>query len=163
MLEPPASDEVTVPEPDAQSRQRVEERRERLRELMTELEQALAEPAARDAAAWRDGVRAVTDDLAEALDEHVEETERPNGLFDELTAIAPRLDERVGNLRGEHPRLIARLAALRAALDSDPSGPDPAAPARIAGVALLGELFRHRQAGADLLYEAYWVDVSTGD
>lgn len=152
-----------MPEPDAQSRQRVEERRERLRELMTQLEQALAEPAAGDATAWQDGVRAVTDDLAEAMDEHVEETERPDGLFDELTAIAPRLSERMNRLRDEHPRLLERLAALRAALDSDPGGADPAAPARIAGVALLGELFRHRQSGADLLYEAYWVDVSTGD
>lgn len=152
-----------MPEPDAQSRKRVEQRRERLREVMTQLEQALAEPVARDATAWQDGVRAVADDLAEALDEHVEETERPGGLFDELCGVAPRLSERMDHLRDEHPHLLDGLATLRTALETDPSSADPAAPARIAGVALLGELFRHRQAGADLLYEAYWVDVSTGD
>lgn len=138
-------------------------RRDRLRVLMDRLERALAEPTRRDPSRWRDEVVAVAADLRAALVDHVAETEGPGGLFEDVTRQAPRLTVRIGELRSDHPALLETLALLRATLDSEPQSDDTVAQARRQGLSLLGSLVEHRQLGADLLYEAYWVDVASGD
>ncbi len=146
----------------ATERERSARRRDRLRTLMDRLEVALAEPARRDLLQWRDDVAAVVGDLRVALEDHAAETEAPGGLFDDVTRLAPRLTHQVGQLRSEHPELLARAATLQAAVTQD-SSDEVVATARSQGIALLGQLVRHRHAGSDLLYEAYWVDVAVGD
>lgn len=144
------------------SQARAEARRERLRELMDRLERVLAEPAGADLAVWRTNVALACDDLDGVLDEHILETEEE--LFTELERTAPHVGPRIARLRDDHPRLRQRLDALRASLIGDAPSPDDAvATSRDRGLELLDDLLRHRHAGADLLYEAYWVDVATAD
>ena len=70
---------------------------------------------------------------------------------------------RVSQLRSDHPALLDSLAELRSTLQGDLQSDDTVALARRQGLSLLGQLAEHRQLGADLLYEAYWVDVASGD
>lgn len=137
-------------------------RRELLRDLVDRLERALAEPALADLAVWRTNVALVCDDLDGALRDHVEETE--GDLFPELRRTSPHVVARIARLTAEHPRLRSELDDLREALVTD--APDPEATAdriRERALVLLTDLLRHRQAGADLLYEAYWVDLASAD
>jgi hypothetical protein len=88
--------------------------------------------------------------------EHVRVTEGPAGLYAELLHQAPRLDRGVRLLTREHAAIVAALAALQHAAEL------PGVPAeelrRRAGD-LLRALHRHRQRGADLLWEAYEADL----
>ncbi|WP_195210583.1 hemerythrin domain-containing protein [Actinomarinicola tropica] len=152
------SDHVPAPEPQA----RAEARRERLRELMDRLERALAEPALADLPVWRTNVALVCDELDGALHDHVEETE--GDLFPELERTSPHVVARIARLTAEHPRLRAELDDLREALVTDAPEPETTAERiRERALALLTDLLRHRQSGADLLYEAYWVDLASAD
>lgn len=132
-----------------------EQRRERLRLLMDRLEAALAEPPAAGLHDWRARLSDLGDELAVEWRTHVADTEGDGGLFEEVLGSAPRLATAVDRVRGEHPTLDADLARFRDAVESDGS---PEA-VRSTGLALLTALIAHRQHGADLLYEAYWVDV----
>lgn len=143
-------------------RERAQARRDRLRVLMDRLETALAEPSRRDPARWCSDVRDVVSDLRLALEDHAADTESSGGLFDEVIRQAPRLTNKVAELRGEHPQLLAAVAAMHASLGLEP-GDETVTSVREQGIALLVKLVRHRHAGADLLYETYWVDVAVGD
>lgn len=147
---------------DLAEHERAQARRDRLREVMDRLERALAQPAGPDVAEWRHGVAEVMGDLEAVFDDHVTETEATGGLFDDIMEHAPRLAHRASRLRGEHPELTESVAALRATLEAEITDGYVSAVRREA-TTLLGQLIRHRQDGADLLFEAYWVDVSTGD
>lgn len=136
-------------------REAAEERRERLRQLMDRLEAALAEPYRADRDAWRSRLSGLGDELDVEWRSHVAGTEGDDGLFDELIVAAPRLAAAVERVRDEHPAIQTDLARFRDAVE-DGAEPDAI---RRAGLALLTALIVHRQHGADLLYEAYWVDV----
>jgi hypothetical protein len=143
-----------MPDQVTNGREAVEQRRRRLRRLMDRLEAALAEPPGAGIDVWC----ARLSDLAGELDTewrgHVEGTEGPGGLFEEVVAAAPRLASHVERVRDEHPPLRQQLDRFVATVD----GRDVDA-IRAAGLELLTALVVHRQHGADLLYEAYWVDV----
>lgn len=132
-----------------------EHRRERLRRLMDELESSLAEPPGAGPDTWRSRLSDVGDRLDAEWRSHVAATEGPGGLFDEVVEAAPRLTTAAGRVRDEHVGLTAALGHFRDAVEA---GQDTAE-VRSAGLALLTSLIAHRQHGADLLYEAYWVDV----
>jgi hypothetical protein len=149
--------------PSDEPREQAEARRERLRVLMGRLERVLAEPPQRDLDAWKAGVREVCDEMAEALEDHISETEGPGGFFDEVMRSSPRMGHRVERLRSDHPRLRQGVLDLRDTIDATTSAEEPAWLAREQGVDLLAELVRHRHVGADLVYEAYWVDTGPGD
>jgi hemerythrin HHE cation binding domain-containing protein len=89
---------------------------------------------------------------------HVEVTEGPGGLYQEIMENAPRLANRVTRFRREHVEItdaIARgLDAARADGDAD-----AATALRDQAVRLLADLVRHRKRGLDLVYEAYHVDI----
>lgn len=136
-------------------REAAERRRERLRQLMDRLEAALAEPHGAGPDAWRARLSGLGDDLDVEWRAHVAGTEGEEGLFDGVMAAAPRLATAVERVRDEHPTIAADLARFRDAVEE---GADPDA-IRRAGLSLLTALIVHRQHGADLLYEAYWVDV----
>jgi len=133
------------------SYQAARRRRAELLQAMQRVERAIAAPAAEPA--WRERVREQVTALRHQLAEHVVVTEGPDGLYAELLEHAPRLYRPVVRLVAEHGELLAGTDALTRQL----AGPTPAVRER-AG-ALLAALSRHRQRGADLVYEAYEADI----
>lgn len=132
-------------------------RRAELRESMDELERRLAAPSPGNGAAdWWEHVRAALAELSRGFQEHLEITEGPDGLYGELRTKAPRLSGPVDRLAAEHDAIGADLAALVSRVDQREGD---VAEIREAGTLLLGRLVRHRQRGADLVYEAYEFDV----
>ena len=97
-----------------------------------------------------------------AFDAHVDVTESPGGAFDQVIEADPRLAKRVERLRGEHESMAAAVAVVDERLAGVP-GPDWADEVRESVLELLGALARHRHRGADLLHEAFVVDISAGD
>lgn len=142
--------------------QTVRAHRSELRESIAALEQALAGPVPGRVVAWAERVHVALVELSADLRERSEITEGPAGLHREVLTAAPRLAGAVRRLVGEHAqiaRLVEELLAyLSEPLDGDGDG-DGVAGVRGLGVALLGRLVRHRQAGADMVYEAYHVDI----
>jgi len=88
---------------------------------------------------------------------HVEVTESPGGLYEEILEIAPRLANKIARFRREHTAIVA---ALQSALDDLGDGRAVLAADLRTRLAQLHEvLARHRERGADLVYEAYHVDI----
>lgn len=134
---------------------RAASRRQDLRLAMESLETAVSRPAQSDQE-WLSGVRQAATDLGHALRAHVGEVESAEGLLAEVVDHEPRLSQMADDLRAEHPELIIAWQRLSDAL-GEPN-PDPRS-VRRRSVTLLGRLTMHRQAGADLVYEAYQVDI----
>jgi hypothetical protein len=118
------------------------------------VEEALAAPAQEPG--WRERVSVRLQTLGAAFADHVMVTEGPAGLYAELLDYAPRLSRQAEGLIREHAAVETALSALvrRAALPG----------IRIEELRswtsdLLRELSRHRQRGADLVYEAYHTDI----
>lgn len=130
-------------------------RRTDLRQAMERLENAVAGPSpAPDQwiGAVEDGLVALRD----ALDAHISEVEAPDGLLADTLSRAPRLAPSVERLRREHRQLITSWDRAALALAEHPADK---ARVRRRVVSLLGRLAIHRQGGADLVYEAYNVDI----
>lgn len=149
-----------IPAPEGISDE-VRNRRQRLRRAMAHLEAGLANPVAGDPLGWQDEVRRSVLDLGLALADHTTETEADDGLLASIVDDAPRLANQVERLRKEHDTLSASTTALAEHLAAHKSGDIDRI--REEGIALLSALARHRQVGSDLLYEAYMIDVGTGD
>ncbi len=132
--------------------------RAELYECMTALEQALAAPSARGAAAWVERVNVALVELTADLREHISLTEGADGLYRAVLTTAPRLSNTVDVLTRDHIRLkeLADNLLLRLA---EPSAVGNVDDVREAGTTLLGRLSRHRQRGADLVWEAYQTDI----
>lgn len=132
-------------------------RRETLYQAILGLEQAAARPAVAREDEWREAVAAALDELEHEIDGHIDVTERPGGLYTEIVERAPRLSHRIHVLRGEHPEMLQATRALRARLAA-PEAP-PVDEVRDEAQHVLGRLVKHRQQGADLLWEAYSLDT----
>ena len=133
-------------------------KRAELRDAMSLLEMTLAAPPASSPALWVERVRVALADLADDLAGHIEITEAADGLYQDILATAPRLSGPVERLTAEHAeigglleRVVGRVAAPGAAQD--------VAGIRDLGTSLLGKLARHRQQGADLVFEAFETDI----
>ncbi|HEU4544025.1 MAG TPA: hypothetical protein VFR23_23035 [Jiangellaceae bacterium] len=141
-------------------------RRAQLLAAINALECALAVPA-RDPT-WTTQVASGVDRLAQAFDAHVVATEGPEGMYADVLRNAPRLSFAVNQLVVEHADGRASIAALGKLVD-DLSGAAPDYPAdlieriREDGTQLLASLVRHRQRGADLVFEAYQHDIGGCD
>ena len=135
----------------------VRSRRADLHAILIDLERAIAAAAPGREPAWTAQVRAQLDRVGTAFADHIAATEGPDGLFDQVRRRSPRLDGHCRRLADEHGMIATKLADVRAALDKD------TAAVRTAVVELLGQLVRHRQGGADLVYEAYAVDIGGSD
>lgn len=122
---------------------------------MQGLEKAVAS-AAPDQETWLADVRSTSSDVMAALRAHIDEVEGEDGLLAEMRFDAPRLTHMVEDLEREHQDLLAACDRLEEALYAD--SPDIRRGRRRA-LRLLGQLSLHRQAGADLVYEAYNVDI----
>lgn len=152
---------------DVQARNRavldaVRVRRDSFYEALLDLEQALGAPAGGDCDGWGAAVRAPVARLSEVLAAHVSGTEGDEGFFAEVRDHAPHLIPAVDRLRSEHDPLIAATEALAARLDGLQSDAE-VEQIRDDGIELIGRLLTHRHRGAELVYDAYSIDVSTGD
>ncbi|MFE3448279.1 hemerythrin domain-containing protein [Nonomuraea sp. NPDC059194] len=132
-------------------------RRAHLHRACGALELALAAPPAGGAHDWARELAPVVARLREAFAAHVSIVEGPEGLFEEIRVEAPRLDGLLRRLHREHGEITAELAAAEQEL----SASDEAAMERVRArlTATLSALSRHRRRGADLLYQAYEIDI----
>ncbi len=141
----------------------IRRRRSELRDSMGALELALAAPApAGRTEHWVGRVRAALLELSGDFRQHVAATEGPNGLYQDLLRSAPRLSGPVDRLTEDHAVIHDRLEGVLALVEP-PAAPGDVAQVRDLGTALLGRIVRHRQQGADLVYEAYEVDIGGDD
>lgn len=149
--------------------------RAELLESITALEQALAAPVPGRQMHWAERVSAALLELSGDFRDHVGLTEGPTGLYTNVIRSSPRLTFAVDRLTREHETLtglIAELITLVGKADgsfaqADPMINDPALgdpdEVREHGNKLLAVLIRHRQRGADLVYEAYSLDIGGQD
>jgi hypothetical protein len=135
-------------------------RRADLHASLVKAEEAVSGPAAGRADQWASRVINRLSGLREALDEHVEATERRGGLYDEITGRAPRLANAVERLKAEHPEMRRAITQMIERLESTPVGDAwPLEKARDDLQRLLGRVVKHRQLGSDLVWEAYNLDI----
>lgn len=152
------SEDPSSPALDQGIEKSLRQHRAELRESMGALEQALASPTPGGRARWVQRVHVALVELFADLGEHIDITEGPDGLYGELLQAAPRLSDPVARLTHEHTvikDLLETLLTHAAAPEVD----DEVERVRDLGTALLGRLVRHRQRGADLVWEAYEVDI----
>ena len=132
--------------------------RAELRGSMAALEQALAAPAPGRGGTWAERVDAALVELSADFREHIAVTEGPDGLHGAVLVASPRLSAAVRRLVDDHAVIAGLVADLLTRVR--PPVPDGEVGAiRALGTALLGRLARHRQHGADLIYQAYDVDL----
>lgn len=137
--------------------QSAQKHREQLRVALSALEDAISAAAFGREAEWFRGVSKRLHDVAKAWDDHIHVTESADGLFDEIRDREPRLAVKIDRLIAEHVELRKTIAGLLSELVS--SDPAKVEDLREEILVTLGKLARHRQRGADVLYEAYWGDV----
>lgn len=138
----------------------VRKRRAGLRRAMRAVEAAAEAAAAGRAQPWQDRLRDEMVRLRDAFSHHCEETEAGGGLFAEVVEQTPRLANAVKRLEDEHTDIQRGIEAAVAAMDGrDPTEEEHIRAVRDAVTAVLARLIRHRQRGADLIYQAYVVDV----
>ena len=137
----------------------IRRRRSELRDSMSALEMALSGPApAGHTARWVERVHAALLELSGDLRQHVAVTEGADGLYQDLLRTAPRLTGPVASLTEDHGVIKEQLEAVLALVQPAHAIED-VEQVRALGTSLLGRIVRHRQRGADLVYEAYEVDV----
>ena len=138
--------------------------RKGVRAAFDRLERAAASPASERTAEWCDAFTGRLRELRAAFAHHVELTEADDGLFAEIVATAPRLTHRTDELRHDHRDIEDALDRAEAQLGGV-GLPDPKAivHARDAAVELMGRISRHRHLGAELVYDAYNVDIEAAD
>jgi hypothetical protein len=137
-------------------------RRDELYQSILSLEGALSAPSKGRVPEWAHRVSDHLGQVRSALDNHIAVTEGSGALFDDMMDQAPRLAHAIGALRQEHDSLRSLLdeAARRVEAVGDPGGVD-AARARLLDV--IRELLEHRHRGAELVYDAYAVDIGAAD
>ena len=111
------------------------------------------------------GTKAGLKDLTQLVTdfaEHVRTTEGPEGLHQAIVSADPRLANAVQKLTDDHERIAADLAEV-SMLARPPLGPDEVDVVRTKTTRLLAILIRHRQRGADLVYEAFETDLGGGE
>lgn len=131
--------------------------RERLYDTVLSLSRAITAPVA-SGKRWR---RRMSDALARvdrALDEHIAESEGEDGVLGEIINQAPRLRREVSILQSEHVELSEACRRLQLMIQSDAS--ELALRRRAHDLCVrFGE---HRYRGADLVYDAFDIDLGGG-
>jgi hypothetical protein len=136
------------------------DRRAGLRSTIDKVERALARPAQGPLEEWSRDLGEQLSLMSAALDQHISVTEGKDGLLADILDAAPRLGNLIEHARADHRRLRAELDAVLLSLPVDSAG---VAKVREDVTGLLGALVRHRQTGADLVYEACQVDIDAAD
>ena len=131
-----------------------------LHRAMIEAEDAIAAAAPGRFAEWTEDVLKALVHVHTAFHSHIEIAEGDEGVYEEVLEREPRLREAVERMKAEHPEVLAMIhepynrLRLRAADEYI-----PAEEIRDAVMKVLGKITRHRQKGADLVWEAYFVDL----
>ena len=136
-------------------------RRRTLHEGLVALEEAISSPATGRIPDWTRQVTKEMTAVRDAWDQHIDGTEKPNGLYEEIVGLSPRLAGTVDRLRDEHPEITDAVGQTLARLEQIEIGglAWPLEDARDDLQRLIGRVIRHRQKGADLVWEAYNVDI----
>jgi hypothetical protein len=136
-------------------------RRATLHDALVHLEVAISSPAAGRIPEWTELVTKEMIGVRDAFEQHVMVTEKPGGLYEEIITRAPRLDGTVRRLKDEHPDIAEKTAQMVQRLElATIGGPEwPLEDARDDLQRFIGTVIRHRQKGADLVWEAYNVDI----
>ena len=141
--------------------QQARQRRKTLHDALVHLEEALSSPASGRVSDWASIVDKEMHEVEAAFEQHVVVTEQVDGLYDEILERAPRLAGNVQRLRDEHPVIQDGMRHLVNRLEHEDVGGDnwPIEKARDDLQRFIGSVIRHRQKGADLVWEAYNVDI----
>jgi len=135
-------------------------RRADIHRALVQAEEAISGPALGREADWAREVIDAFAALRETIEEHIEVTERSEGLYEEILHKAPRMAEAVRRLREEHPLMRDKTSEAITRLRTTPVGAMwPLEEARDDLQRLLGRIVKHRQLGADLVWEAYNLDI----
>jgi len=137
-------------------------RRDAMYDTTMALERALASPTTGRPDDWCALVRNRVGNVRSVLETHVAETEADGGFFDDVRERAPQLMHAARQLQAEHAPLLAATDELDRALDAATEAGDVAA-VRAAGLDLIHRILEHRHRGAELVYDAYSVDISAAD
>ena len=122
----------------------------------------MAGAAGDDVDGWAARASTAALDMRSVLKHHVGETEASGSFYDDVAEHFPNLIPAANRLKAEHGPLRAGVDELIETLSvvHDDAGVERA---RAQALELLRALFEHRHRGADLVYDAYNVDVATGD
>lgn len=123
---------------------------------MQHLETALASAAPRREQAWRAGVRAALDVLAETADSEARNADLPDSLLSDIARSQPWLRNRVRGLRLHYRQLQDTITSLRDELNQPGDTPADFADLRQRLSAVLSGLRHQRARESDLIYEAYY-------
>jgi hypothetical protein len=137
-------------------------RRATLHDTIVHLEESISSPAAGRISEWTEQVRKEMTGVRDAWEQHVIVTEKPGGLYEEITERSPRLVGNIQRLQGEHPSIGEAVDAMVTRLESteiSESGAWSLDAARDDLQRFIGLVVKHRQRGADLVWEAYNVDI----
>lgn len=136
----------------------VARRRSEMEVALQDLERSAARPSAHTD--WIDDLATRVHSLQVALNNHIAEVEPPTALLDRITDQAPRLQRRVEETRKHHIVLSGLIEQLLESMaTAKTSDPIPVDSLRDGVVEVLTEMARHRQDGADLIYDAYAVEI----
>lgn len=131
-----------------------------LHRAMIEAEDAIAAAAPGRFAEWTEAVLKSLVHVHTAFHSHIEHAEGVDGVYEEVLEREPRLQDAVLKVKEEHPVILSMIhepynrLRLRGADEHIPSEE-----IRDAVMKVLGKITRHRQKGADLVWEAYYVDL----
>jgi hypothetical protein len=142
--------------------ERSREKRRGVRQASADLEEALARPASQDATEWSAATADCLALLAAAFELHAQQSEGPGGLLPEIVEVSPRCAPAVEQIKRDHRDILTEMRLLETsarACDDVAQIKD----LREQALGLLHAIARHRQRGADLIYEAYSVDIEAGD
>jgi Ala-tRNA(Pro) deacylase len=131
--------------------------RERLYRSQSNVSRATGAPIG-SGSRWRVRLERALVKLASAAEAHVVETEGPDGILAEIVQQAPRLWREIDRQKAEHDVLIDDCARVLGRL----RGSDSSLLVRREVQILLGKFEAHRHRGADLVYEAFDVDIGGG-
>ena len=102
--------------------------------------------------------------LQDAFEDHVDATQGDGALHDEILFHAPRLAHEIDRLRTDHEAIRDQIAQfLDEVEERRPLTEVSARRARYVAMGLLAKVARHRQRGADVVFEAFMVDVGGSD
>jgi hypothetical protein len=137
-------------------------RRDAMYDTVMALERALASPTSGRPDDWCALLHNRVANVRSVLEAHVAETEADGGFFDDVREHAPQLLHAAEQLQAEHAPLLAATDDLEREIDAAvPTG--EVAAVRTAGLDLIHRVLEHRHRGAELVYDAYSVDISAAD
>lgn len=131
-----------------------------LHQAMIEAEDAIAAAAPGRFAEWTETVQKSLIHLHAAFHEHIDVAEGPDGLYNEVMEREPRLRDTCMKIKAEHPTILTAIHEPYNRLQArEPDEFVAAEEIRDEVLSALARITRHRQKGADLVYEAYYVDL----